>query len=162
MDWVVQKKQLWEMFRKYRSVLLAALIGILFMTLPEKKEDVPVQKSVEIVVEPDLESALADILSKISGAGQVAVLLTQQEGERMIYQCDEVRNEADLRSDTVLVTGGTREESGLIRQILPPVYRGAVVVCQGADNSKVRLSIVEAVKSVTGLTSDRITVLKMK
>jgi len=36
------------------------------------------------------------------------------------------------------------------------------VVCQGADRAGVRLAVVDAVKSVTGLSSDRITVLKMK
>jgi len=42
------------------------------------------------------------------------------------------------------------------------LYRGAVVVCQGGDNASVRLAVVEAVSNATGLTSDRITVLKMK
>lgn len=162
MDWLEQKKRMQDIVRKYRSVLLAALIGILLMTFPEKKQDIPPQISVEAVSEQDLEGELAIILSSISGAGKVEVLLTQQEGERTIYQCDEVRNSGDLRSDTVLITDSARTESGLVLQILPPVYRGAVIVCQGAENSKVRLDIVEAVKSVTGLSADRITVLKMK
>jgi len=39
---------------------------------------------------------------------------------------------------------------------------GAVIVCQGADDPQVRLSIVDAVSKVTGLGSDKISVLKMK
>ena len=38
---------------------------------------------------------------------------------------------------------------------------GVVVVCQGAENPKVRLDILHAVASYTGFGSDRITVLKM-
>lgn len=38
---------------------------------------------------------------------------------------------------------------------------GVVVVCDGADNAKVRLEIIHAVGSYTGFTSDRITILKM-
>ena len=39
--------------------------------------------------------------------------------------------------------------------------KGVVVVCQGADNARVRLEIIKAVGSYTGYSSDKITVLKM-
>lgn len=39
--------------------------------------------------------------------------------------------------------------------------KGVVVVCQGADDAKVRLEIIRAIASYTGYSSDRITILKM-
>lgn len=39
---------------------------------------------------------------------------------------------------------------------------GVVVVCEGAASPQVRLDVVNAVMSYSGLGSDRITVLKMK
>lgn len=39
--------------------------------------------------------------------------------------------------------------------------QGAAVVCDGADDARVRLAIVEAVSAYTGLGSDRIKVLEM-
>ena len=39
---------------------------------------------------------------------------------------------------------------------------GAVIVCQGAEDAKARLDIIRAVYSYTGLSSDKITVLKMR
>ena len=162
MGWIGQKASLQETFQKYRYVLLAALVGILCMALPEKTEEAPLEQNIELVTESNLEDSLAMLLSNIHGAGQVKILLTQQEGAKTLYQSDEVRTNTDLRTDTVLVTDSSRNETGLIRQIIPPVYRGAVVLCQGAENANIRLQIVEAVKSVTGLTSDHITVLKMK
>ena len=39
---------------------------------------------------------------------------------------------------------------------------GAVVVCAGGDDAKVRLAVTRAVSAYTGLGSDRITVLKMR
>jgi len=36
------------------------------------------------------------------------------------------------------------------------------VVCQGADDPAVRLAVSQAVSSVTGISTDRISVLKMK
>ena len=38
---------------------------------------------------------------------------------------------------------------------------GVVVVCEGANDAKVRLDIIRAVSAYTGFGSDRITILKM-
>jgi len=38
---------------------------------------------------------------------------------------------------------------------------GAVIVCEGAEKARVRMDILQAVSSYTGLGADRITVLKM-
>ena len=62
----------------------------------------------------------------------------------------------------MIITDSDRKEEGLITQVDPPVYQGAIIVCQGADRGAVRLAIVEAVSRVTGLGADRISVLKMK
>ena len=79
-----------------------------------------------------------------------------------MYQTDEDSASSGVRSDTVLLNGPDRSQTGLVRQVNPPTYLGAVIVCQGADSASVRLAIVEAVGSVTGLSTDKITVLKMK
>ena len=161
-DWIGHSGKIREVFQKYRYVLLAALVGILCMTLPEKPKEVPSDKHIEVISQPGLEESLSTLLSQVQGAGRVRILLTHQEGAQTLYQSDEVRTEREHRTDTILVTDGARSETGLVRQVIPPVYRGAVVLCQGADDARIRLQIVEAVKSVTGLSSDCITVLKMK
>lgn len=161
MDWIAQKENWLETIKKYRYVLLAALIGIFLMTMPERGDG----ESSEIVAEEteaSFEQSLSEILSKVSGAGEVEVLLTELEGESILYQSDEDITESNIRRNTVLITETDRSESGLVQQINPPVYRGAIVLCQGADNARVKLDIMEAVKSVTGLSADHITVLKMK
>ncbi len=162
MDWMIQKKHSWEVLKKYRYVALALLAGILLMLLPDKKtvptEPIGVQEEKTI----GLQEELAGILSHVQGAGSVEVLLTQAKGEQTIYQTDGTVSDQEERRDTVLISTSQKEEEGLVRQVNPPVYQGALILCQGADNANVRLSIVEAVMSVTGLTSDRITVLKMK
>ena len=162
MEWIAQKDSVLESFKRFRYVLLAALAGIILMTMPEKKDVEPVVQTETTEKDMDLESTLCQILSNVSGAGRVEVLLTEQEGERTFYQCNEDTSSLERHTETVLVTGSDRNESGLILRIDPPIYRGALVICQGAENAQVRLSIVEAVKSVTGLSSNHITVLKMK
>ena len=113
-----------------------------------------------------LEQRLEAILSGIEGAGQVRVLLTEKAGRETLYQTDSRsqtdQDSSDRSDDTVLVEDAERVETGLVRQILEPEYRGAVILCQGADSASVRLAVVEAVSCVTGLGADQISVLKMK
>lgn len=155
-----------EVFRKYKYVLLILFIGVILMMIPVKEKDEPhPQISVE-QREPTCAEELESILTDISGVGNVKVMLTEAIGEQTRYQTDEDSSlNADtesLRTQTVIVTKSDREETGLISSVTPPLYRGAIIVCQGGDNPTIKLSIVQAVSNVTGISSDRITVLKMK
>ena len=47
-------------------------------------------------------------------------------------------------------------------KIKHPEYMGAVIVCEGGDNSKIRLELTQAMKSLTGISADNIVVAKMK
>lgn len=165
MDWVTWKKRGMEGIQKFKFVLLILLVGIFLMILPGEKSE-PTAPLPQAQVQTDLQSELNRILSRVEGAGQVEVLLTESAGARKLFQTDEnssvSESARDVRRDTVLVTNGSREEEGLVQQVLPPTYQGAIVLCQGAGDARVRLAIVNAVAGVTGLGSDKITVLKMK
>ena len=109
-----------------------------------------------------MQDNLEAILSKIQGVGRVHVLLTEAQGSRTIYVQDESTSQDSLKTDAVIITDSSRSQTGLVCQVLPPVYQGAVIVCQGGDDPSVRLAVVEAVCDATGLSADRITVTKMK
>ena len=150
------------LLKQYRYGLLILVLGIGFMLMPvsgETKEETVVVESRSTL---DIASSLEEILSKIEGVGKVNVMLTPATGEITIYQTDTDHAGDSYREDTVLVTDSARGQNGLVRQILPATYQGAIIVCQGGDRASVKLAIVEAVSSVTGLTSNHITVLKMK
>ena len=157
-----------EFFYKNRAVALVVLLGVLLMLLPTGKTEAQQPQRQETVSEPreNLETRLEQILSQVSGAGNVRVLLTQERGETSVYQLDRQEvtdgDRREIRQDTITVTGSDRQQEGLLTQVEAPRYRGAVIVCQGGDNPTVRLSVVEAVSGATGLPSNRITVLKMK
>ena len=160
MDISSVQKKLTGWLSKYKYVVLIVLAGICLMLIPNgKKEE---QQTVEQVVTAPRESIteeLTAILSNIKGAGKVQVMLTVKTGERYIYQTDQP---SENRVDTVIVTDNDRGQDGLIQQIEAPTYRGAIVLCQGADSASVRLAITEAVSKVTGLDASEISVLKMK
>lgn len=147
---------------KYAAIILA--IGLIFMILPGKKttSTPTIQQEKEVVTSEPLQDLLSAILSSMDGAGKVKVLLTQSEGERTIYQTDLQEGENNIEESTVIISGAGKEQIGLVKQTLAPKYLGAIILCQGADKASVRLAIVEAVSSATGLSTDKITVLKMK
>lgn len=138
-------------------VILILVIGVILLLMPTNAAQQN-QPAEETQPQMDLQQELEDILSCIQGVGQVQVLLTVAAGERFVYQMDE----NGTSFDTVIITDENRNESGLVCQVIPPSYRGAIVVCQGADRPQVQLQIVDAVRKVTGLGADQIIVLKMK
>lgn len=161
MDLTQIRSKLIGQIKKYRYAVLILLVGIVLMILPEHADKGDTMEGATIQEETeDLSQMLTEVLAQIKGAGKVRLLLTLETGERTIYQTD--GSGQTLDQETVIITDAERAQKGLVQQIASPVYRGAVVVCQGADDPEVRLSIVEAVSDATGLTSDRISVLKMK
>ena len=153
-------------FKQYRYGILVLLIGILLMLFPSAK-DTPAETS-QGTVTPQLTEAeaLAEILSKIEGVGKAQVMLTIAMGEKTQYEAKEdsslTADTETIRREPVIITDGNRTEHGLVRQVIPPEYRGAIVVCQGGGSPAVQLSVTEAVAAVTGLTADKISVRKMK
>ena len=157
-----------EAVKKYRYALIVVVIGIVLMLIPGKTDQQQTQPQPTVVASEEsltVQQQLEDILSKVQGAGKVSVMLSVASGEKTIYQTDRDITSGDdpsERQQTVIITGKDREQNGLIQQVDPEVYLGAIIVCQGADSPAVRLNIVEAVSKITGLGADRISVLKMK
>lgn len=156
-----------QLLAKYKYPLLILLAGLALMLLPERQAQETVQEEpASQVYQDSMTEQLCRILSSIDGAGKVEVLLTEKTGAQTIYQTDtrtdSGENTSQLQEDTVIVSDASRADSGLVQRVDPPVYQGAVIVCQGADNAQVRLAIVEAVSCATGLGANQISVVKMK
>ena len=152
----MDRVKLVELLRKYRYALLVLLLGLILMGIPRQKtpEATP---TTEPPVQ-DISHSLEEILGSIQGVGRVRVLLTQSSGEETVYQTDPGTGE---NLDKVILSRGSGQQEGLVRQVNPPEYLGALVVCQGGDSPTVRLQVAEAVSRVTGLGMDRISVMKM-
>lgn len=169
MEWITDSERLRASIGKYKWILLVLAIGLLLMVFPEeKKEAISSSAAMERqeVKQNSLQKELEQILSQLEGAGKVQVLLTEAMGQQTFYQTDQnVRKTMDseeMQKDTVILTQADRSGGGLVSRIDPPKFLGAVVLCQGADKATVRLAVVEAVATATGLGADKISVCKMK
>ncbi len=163
------KKDFFRKLGKFKYVILILAVGLILMLLPEKTETAAASEKPQeqtLVPSPSVEERLSSLLSQLQGAGKTQAMLTIYRGEQTLYQTDEDNSTTDSGTDvskqTVTVTDGSRNQYGLIQQVNPPVYLGAIILSQGADDPQVRLAIVNAVSSVTGLGADKICVLKMK
>ena len=157
-----------ESLNKYKYAAIVLLVGVGLLLIPKKND---VKQNIEVATvnqqKQTFETAdLVEILQSVQGAGKVKVLLSIGSGEQIIYQTNsEVSISGDsnsTNSETVIVTDSQKAQTGLINQVNPPKYLGAIVVCQGADSATVRLAVTQAVAKLTGLGTDEICVLKME
>ncbi len=157
---------LWQKLSRYRYALLVLLLGVGLMLLPGRQEAAAPTVQPDSVAEPPAEELcrrLEQTLSRIDGAGTVHCLLTWREGVRTVYQTDTSQSASgEVKNSTVLVSTGSGTESAVAAGTVGPVWQGVVVVCEGADSAQLRLEITRAVGALTGLSSDKIAVVKGK
>ncbi len=172
--WQELPKKLINFLKKYKFAVLVLLLGIALLLLPSGKKAEPKEESKQESSLSDeayaaqMESRLQEMLAQIQGAGQVRVMLTLQRGSRAEYQTDlqlSSNEENQQRSEerkTVILSEGSAYDKPAVSAVEYPEFLGALIVCQGAQQAGVKLSIVQAVSALTGLSSDQITVVKMK
>lgn len=163
-------KTLWQ---KYRAVGLVVLAGVILLAWPSGSSGPQKTQDSGTVVEQEplireTEREMESILSKIDGAGQLHLMLTVEAGaqqelaekQELSYRGSALSPEDySRRTEPVLASESGKEEPVVLWQTYP-VYRGALVVCEGGSRPEVKLAVTHAVAALTGLRSDRITVVK--
>ena len=126
----------------------------------------------------DLQIKLEKILGTIKGVGNVSVFISYSESSDTIAMYDEKTTvnsteETDsaggLRNTTSTETQKNvifSEEDGsqvpVTKKVVMPKIEGAVITAKGAGNATVKTNIINAVKSATGLSIDKIQVFEME
>ena len=149
------KEKLRDILKKYRFAALVALAGVVLMLLPGKKDSMPDAETAEgeTFSLEETERRMAEVLGAMDGVGRVQVMLTLRSGETLSLAEDSSASQG---------SGGDVRQEVVVTQRLYPTYQGAVVVCQGAGDSRVRLRVMETVAVLTGLSSDKISVVQWK
>ena len=162
MDFREVKNTLVGYVTKYRYPVLILLVGMGLMFLPQGEKTTR-EESSQIQPGMSTEERLEQILCQVDGVGKVYVMLTESDGGVIHYQMDEdLSADGNVRMQTVITTDSDRAQTGLVTSTDAPRYMGAIIVCEGGNMASVRLAVTQATANITGLTSDRITVLKMK
>ena len=156
----------WKKIPKQAAWILLVLGVGLLLLLPRNGGDsrrTQTEESLGFSLETE-ERRIEEALSRIEGAGRVTVVLTLEASEEREY----ARNTDSDRQDPA-VGGRSEERSEIARvgdgaltvKIAYPRYRGALIVTEGSG-STLRLAITQAVAALTGLGTDRITVVTGK
>lgn len=108
------------------------------------------------------------ILSSLDGVGKLSLMLTvegggayelaQDETASLKARGDEV-DEQTRKTETVVLGSGTSAEV-VVTHSRYPRFVGALIVCEGGDRADVQLKVTQAVSALTGLSSERISVVK--
>lgn len=88
----------------------------------------------------ELSSQLHGILSSIEGVGEVRIFLTIDNTGENVYQ---------QNTDTKLKS-------------ITPTVRGVVIVCEGGDDPLIRERVMSAVTRSLAVTSDKVSITKLK
>lgn len=163
-------------------VSIIILIGVSVFTKESKKAEAPVKYVVE-EVQPTtsdhsqyLEEKLESILGKLKGVGEVNVMITLEESIESVPASNTIKTTETTRE--VDAEGGTREinredtniqllssdddGSLVVIKNVNPTVRGVIVVAEGAENLEVLERIYEAVKTVLGISGNKVQVFSSK
>ncbi len=134
------------------------------------------EKNIDINLEnTNFEKRLENILSKISGVGKVAVLLTYTESDSLvpIYNINsstsvseekgsdgisKLTESENVQKDVVMDENGSLS----VEKQIKPVVEGAIIIAEGASNVSVKSNIISAVEAVTGVKTHKIQVFEME
>jgi len=122
-----------------------------------------------------LEKKLEDTLSKLKGVGEVKVMITLEDTIEKIpafntSKNNETTNEVDSQGgtretiregmDIQMVTGS--EGTLMVLKEIKPTVRGVIVIAEGAEDPEIREMLYEAVKTVLGISGNRVEVYSSK
>lgn len=167
-------KSFFEKFKKIKhiQIYLAIAIGLVICAVylasiskpkTDKNENISTEDYSSAMEYVDyLENKLCNVLSKISGAGKVEVVISLESGFTYEYATDtETKTmvsggtETTVTTETVILVSN---EPIIIKENYP-LIKGVVVVAEGAENVGVKLNILTAVETVLEVDRNNITVL---
>ncbi len=167
--------------KKIKLIVLAGILGILFIFLSGGKTENVQKKSNETVsssfsaeeLSVQMEKKLTALVGGISGVGHCNVMITYENGIEYVY-ANESKSTSDVMDEgeggkkqeknsqensLVIIDTGNGKEALRVKEIQPKV-RGVVVVCDGADNISVRQRVVDAVTTALDISSAKVYVAK--
>lgn len=154
-----------RLLERWKIPALLLALGAVLLLWPSGEGKTQAASSQPVSAEtqtPDDEARLQALLERVEGVGRVEVMLTCAESETLVFQTDTRQGQDTREETTVFSSGASSQKTPVAVKTVKPPWRGAVVVCDGAERASVRLAVIEAVSALTGLGSDKISVIKMK
>ena len=172
--------------KKVKIILLVGIIGIVLIFLSEFIGANSPQKDEKDFSDQDiftnqyayaLEEKLLTMISTIEGVGQAQVMVTLENGVEYVYAQEEktsIDKNADTKPDSttktqekgssegkiVIIDGENGSKQALVQTQKEPTVKGVVVICEGGDDVLVEQKIIEVIRTVLDISSNRVCVAK--
>ncbi|MDR0446643.1 MAG: hypothetical protein LBH17_06435 [Oscillospiraceae bacterium] len=161
-------------------IAVIIVLGIALLTIPtggdgsDGGNEIPDSAAAEQAAEEmpfslaETERRIERLLGEIDGAGRVAVMLTLRSGGETFIATDKTYSDRgegagrDQTEDAVIIGSGGAAEAPVVIKRGYPEYLGALVVAEGAGNPEVRLRLLGAVTSLTGLGAGHVEIAPMR
>ncbi len=156
-----------EFLKKNRYAALIILLGLLLLVWPfggsgnETQSEKAVSDQRVSGYEynlTSLEEKLTKVLSQIQGAGKTEVVLTLSTTGSVELAKNKTSEDGSVETSVVIVKNGSNQEDVVEVEQQYPAFLGALVVCEGGGDAQVKLEMLQAVKALTGLSSDQISI----
>lgn len=166
--------------KKNATIFIIGIIGILLIGFSDAffngKTETNNNFTNEISLDKyinELERKTEKIVSKIDGAGKSKIMITADTSKENEYAVNENKSQDILGQNTVLdqqtqiqkeivIIEQNNDDSALVVKVIEPQIRGVLVLCEGANEPKVAEEITNAIKTVLGVSYNKICVLKLK
>lgn len=176
---MMNKEKLKDFIKKEKKVIILVVVGLIGILLIAISEFIPKteKKTTDTVTETyansgyeeKIEKRLCDVISSIDGAGKVSVMVTLQSGEEYQYAKNSTNeektetNSSQIKNDSeyVVIDGADGDECVLVKSNTPKI-QGVIIVCEGGEIQSVKNNITNAVAALLGVSTNNISVLKMK
>lgn len=169
-------KKLFDKKNRTNLIFAIGIVGILLIFLSyifeRKSDDTSAQAMYDVSYsqstdeyKSQIETELCQILSEISGVGEVKVMVTIGGTTEYEYAMELVKDSDDVSSSYknqyVLIDNNGKKEA-LVKKVNTPQISGVAVVCEGGDDVKVSERIVRAVSTVLDISSTDVCVVPLK
>lgn len=157
-------KAVLQFFQKNRWTALLLLVGLALLLWPAGgmgDKSTPSAMEQRQQYEYDLESLekkLTNTLSQVDGAGKTQVVLTLATTGSVELAENQTSKDGSVETQVVVVKRGSNQEEVVEVTQQYPAFLGALVVSDGGDDPQVKLNLLQAVKALTGLGSDQISI----
>jgi len=167
--------------KKINLILILGVVGIVLIGLSDcnfnSKETTESAKNDFISTDDyieNLENRVLRMIKEIDGAGKSKIMITAETSlEKNFATNDSIKQDSetkdsessiknDIEKEVVMVEDTSGKKQALIQNVSEPKIRGVLVLCEGAENPEINEKITNAIKSLLGVSSSKINVIKIK
>ncbi|MBQ3235592.1 MAG: hypothetical protein IJA97_05495 [Clostridia bacterium] len=161
-DGVATKKKGKQLKKEY--LIIAILLAVIVAIFLSGSNVLSLFKSAQLAeqnYESILENKLENLLCEVDGVGKVKVMISTDGGTQSVVLkevSEDYSNGSKSTEETVILVGG----KPYVTKTCNPNIVGVAVVCQGADNLSVKMTITEIITTTLSVNADCVRIIKMK